>query len=213
MSELLKPMPQILSPHKPVGYVNKNRANARNSILPSPVPFRMKPKKKSWISMKGRRALFYCLALTALAYIVISSVGSGSGNESDGYELAAPNEFVGIEPQKGRKPPVAEVDDSKVVGDAAGKKKGKESNTEKGVKIELELDLVESNNKKVDQIAGNLESTEDKKVVVLEKGRTNKDYDDSEYEDSGEYMDKMDKKKAAVMNRKKKKGSVVGKEQ
>lgn len=66
--------------------------------LPKPVPYRMKPKKK-FLSLKGRRNIAYILALLTLAYIIFSTTGDSKKTTPD-YQLALPNEFVGI--QKGK---------------------------------------------------------------------------------------------------------------
>lgn len=68
---------------------------AVNKGLPAPIPFRMKPKKR-FFSFKGRKVLFYVLALLTLGYIVFSSKGAPADKGDSDYQLAAPNEFVGV---------------------------------------------------------------------------------------------------------------------
>lgn len=78
-----------------------NQAKMPTAALPKPVPYRMKPKKK-FVTFKGRKLFFYILALLTIAYIVLTTVDKLKKEEADAsqYQLASPNEFVGI--QKGK---------------------------------------------------------------------------------------------------------------
>ncbi|GMM34903.1 hypothetical protein DASC09_022280 [Saccharomycopsis crataegensis] len=70
-----------------------------SASLPKPVPFRMKPKKK-FSSMKVRKAFFYILALLTLGFIIFSITKGDDKKETVDYQLAAPNEFIGIKKGK-----------------------------------------------------------------------------------------------------------------